>query len=105
MAYNKYKAQKHSIDGYLFDSKKEAQRYSELKLLEKAGQITALKVHPVYKLSIGQKHICNYESDFEYYDSACGDGVIEDCKGYKTPVYRLKKKLMRVIFGVEIKET
>src|SRR5438552_15212615 len=95
LRYSKYKAKPHIIDGYRFDSKKEAQRYSELKLLEYAGEISHLIVHPSFIIEINKVTICCYEADFRYLE--LGKPIVEDVKGYKTPVYKLKKKLMKAL--------
>jgi hypothetical protein len=93
-----------TVDGIRFDSRKEARRFAELKLLERAGEIRDLEVHPRYPLTVNEQEVCVYEADF-FYREKDGRVVIEDVKGVKTPVYRLKKKLMRALLGVEIRET
>jgi hypothetical protein len=95
---HKYRAKAMTIDGIRFDSKKEAKRYIELKMLEKAGKIKELKLQPVFLLQEGfhrnGKAIrqITYRADFEYIDEK-GQKVVEDVKGFKTDVYKLKKKL------------
>ena len=95
---HKYNAKKIVIDGIEFDSKKEGKRYQELKMLEKAGKIKDLKLQPVFLLQEGfyyqGKAIrqITYRADFEYVDEK-GNRVVEDVKGFKTDVYKLKKKL------------
>lgn len=96
---NKYNAVKTQVDGYTFDSKREAARYGELKLLERAGEISNLKIHPRYEIvpgyNIGEEWVrpVHYEGDFEY---AEGDQIItEDIKGVETGVFKLKAKLFR----------
>ena len=104
----KYRNVKIVVDGITFDSAKEARRYSELKLLERAGQITGLEIQPSFRLVVNNCLICTYKADFRYaMDTPHVRGlvVVEDVKGMKTPVYRLKKKLMLAIHGVEILET
>jgi len=124
---SKYKAVKTTIDGITFDSKKEAKRYTELKLLEKAGHITHLELQPEYQITINGAKICKYKADFryftvrqenneQYYNSKgewqtptmTGDKegqIVEDVKGFKTPIYRLKKKLVEASYpGTLIKE-
>lgn len=89
-----------NIDGYRFASKKEAHRYLELKLLEKASQVTNLSIQPRFILQcaftdntgIKQRPI-EYVADFAYYDKHTKTDVVEDVKGVKTDVYKLKKKL------------
>ena len=124
---NKYKAVKTTIDGITFDSKREAQRYSQLKLMEKAGMITHLELQPEYKIIINGVKICSYKGDFQYFtvrredekpyrnskgelvvQTMTGDPeghILEDTKGFKTPIYRLKKKLVEACFpGTQILE-
>lgn len=100
---NKYGAVKKTIDGYTFDSSGEAKRYMELRMLGKAGKITALSLQLRYRLSVNGVHVCDYYPDFTYYEH--GVLVVEDFKGLKTPVYQLKKKLMLAIHGITIRET
>jgi hypothetical protein len=95
------------LDGYTFDSKMEARRYQELKLLHKAGEINGLEVHKVFSLDANGVHICNYEADFCYWVRR-GHGieyVVEDVKGKRTDMYLLKKKLMKALLGISILET
>jgi len=99
---NKYHARRTYRNGYVFASLAEAERYSELQLMEKAEAIHHLTVHPVYILTVNGVHIGNYIGDFEYWES--GKQIVEDVKGFSTPVYKLKKKLMAAIHGIEITE-
>ena len=101
---NKYHAKRTEVDGHTFDSAKEARRYSELKLLERAGEIVGLRLQPKFPLVVNDTKIADYKGDFEYRD-ASGRRILEDTKGFKTPVYRLKKKLVRALYGIEILET
>ena len=95
----KYGNKKTIIDGITFDSALEAARYSELKLLQRAGAIRDLKLQPVFELIPGftkngvtyRKTV--YKADFAYFDVEKGKTVIEDTKGFKTKEYILKKKL------------
>ena len=98
----KYKAIRTEIDGHTFASKAEANRYRHLKILEQAGQISNLSLQPRYALDVNGVHIANYIADFRYWNE--GGRVIEDVKGMKTPVYRLKKKLMLACHGIVIEE-
>ena len=100
---NKYKAIKTVVDGITFDSKKEARRYGQLKMLVSAGQISELKLQPRFDLIVNGKKCGFYKADFDYIEA--GKRVIEDVKGMKTPVYNLKKKLVKAIYGVDIFET
>jgi hypothetical protein len=93
-------------DGYTFDSKAEFRRYQELKLLEKAGEIYNLQVHVPFPLVVEGILVCTYEADFVYQlpSGSLGDLVVEDVKGYRTDLYRLKKKLMYACKGIKIQE-
>lgn len=101
----KYHNSKTVIDGIRFDSKKEAKRYLELKILEKAGVIKELKRQVPYilidKSCYGRAIKC--VADFVYLEN--GQLVVEDVKGVRTPVYKLKKRLMAEVYGIEVKET
>ena len=109
---SKYGNVRTSCDGIQFDSLAEARRYSELKLLEKAGIVRRLSCHPVYRFVVGTIDVGGYEADFSYeergavrLDGIGWDTVVEDVKGVRTAVYRLKKKLMLACHGIEIRET
>jgi hypothetical protein len=104
-ARSKYRAKPTVIDGHRFHSKKEAERYCELKIMIDAGAITALRLQPSFDLIVNGQLICKYVADFDYYNWKDGIGVVEDCKGYRTPVYGLKKKLMKALHGITILET
>ena len=100
----KYRNKKTSIDGIRFDSKREANRYIELKLLERAGAIKDLKRQVPYILIDKSRYgrAIKYVADFVYYED--DKLVVEDVKGVRTPVYKLKKRLMAERFGIEVKE-
>ena len=110
---NKYGNVKVELDGQTFDSKKEARRYAELKLLEQAGEITMLKTQVKYELQPGftdgkgrRVKPIYYIADFEYYTKD-GDRVIEDVKSpatRKNTVYKMKKKMLAYQYGYEIQE-
>ncbi len=100
---NKYGAKKTIVDGIKFDSKKEARRYNALVMLEKAGAIQNLELQPRYDLIINGKKCGFYKADFRYTEK--GKTVVEDVKGMKTPVYNLKKKLIKAIYDIDIFET
>ena len=106
---SKYNAKKIMVDGITFDSKKEAKRYTELKLLERAGKITGLELQPEFELQPAfdkdGKHYrkITYKADFHYIED--GQNIVEDVKGYRTDVYKLKKKLFEYKYqGLTIKE-
>ncbi len=125
MRRRKYGNTKITVDGIQFDSKREAARYQELKLLERAGVISFLQRQTKFQL-IPDQHApsnavytkgprkgqrkpgkllekeCSYIADFCYIQN--GETVVEDAKGYRTEVYRIKKKLMLERYGIQIRE-
>ncbi len=106
---NKYHARKVALDGYIFDSQAEARRYQELRLLEQAGEIEGLVVHPRYPLIVRDVNCGYYEADSSYWqpiDECESALVVEDVKSKptRTAVYRLKKKLVKALYGIEIQE-
>lgn len=84
-------------DGHAFDSKKEAQRYLELSLLEKIGEISQLELQKEFELLPKQKgeRAVKYIADFYYYDAGKEIFVAEDVKGMKTQAYIIKRKLFK----------
>lgn len=108
MAYNKYGNKKIRLpDGTVYDSKKEYKRHMELMLLQRAGEISHLKRQVKYELIPKQdgERAVYYVADFVYKDTRTGKEVVEDCKGYKTDVYKLKRKMLRYRYGIKILET
>lgn len=101
---SKYGAVRTEIDGITFASKAEAKRYGELKLLASGKVIEGLVLQPSFELIVNGAKIGVYRADFQYWDNEQGCRVVEDVKGMKTPVYRLKKKLMHALHGIEIVE-
>lgn len=125
---NKYGNRKITRDGETFDSVKEWRRYNELLLLERAGAIQGLERQVAFELIPAQyeevytgeyykrgehkgepkiKRVCaekavTYIADFVYYEG--GEKIVEDTKGFKTPEYILKRKLMRYLLGIKIQE-
>ena len=93
------------VDGIRFDSKGEARRWGELKLMERAGQIRDLERQVPYRLEVNGELVSKYVADFRYFDRAKSVTVVEDFKGHKTPEYRIKAKLMKALHRVEILET
>lgn len=125
MPRNKYGNRKITVDGVTFDSKKEAARYRELKLLERAGEISNLELQAKYVLIPAQRASssdtykcgpnkgkpkpgkllekeCSYIADFSYLRD--GKFVVEDTKGVRTEVYKIKRKLMLERYGIQISE-
>lgn len=102
---NKYRNVKTVVDGIEFASKLEAKRYAELRLLERAFQIMCLELQPKFTISLNDIPICTYVADFKYFaDGDLNNVIVEDVKGMKTPVYRLKKKLVEAQYGIQIME-
>lgn len=94
------------FDGYRFDSKAEAARYIELRALERDGDIRQLEIHPKFPLVIHEQDCGVYIADFCYL-TAAGERVIEDVKSpatRKLAVYRLKKRQVWALYGIEIRE-
>ena len=119
---SKYGNRKITKDGFTFDSLKEYKRWSELSLLERAGQITDLKRQVKFVLIPAQREPektgkrggrikgrllekeCSYIADFVYTDACTGIPVVEDAKGMRTEVYKIKRKLMLYVHGIKISE-
>jgi hypothetical protein len=124
---NKYGNKKVIVDGLVFDSKREAKRYKELKLLEMCGAIKDLKRQVVFELIPTQREestrvytkgrkkgqpiegkviekAVTYIADFTYIDSSTGKMVVEDSKGMRTRDYVIKRKLMLYVHGIKIQE-
>lgn len=100
---SKYGNRRTEVDGISFASAKEARRWSELRLLERAGQISGLERQVRYRMEVRGVPVTTYVADFRYERE--GGYVVEDAKGFATDVYKLKKKLMRAVFDIEIQET
>lgn len=108
---SKYNSKKTVIDGQKFDSKKEANRYQELVLLEKAGVIKNLSRQVKFVLIPAQRdeatgkvieRECSYKADFKYEED--GKTVVEDVKGFRTKEYIIKRKLLLYQYGIRIRE-
>lgn len=102
---SKYGARKTEVDGILFDSVAEADRYSQLKLLEYNGDIKDLVLQPAYPLIVNELKIGVYKADFVYRDCKTNQVVVEDCKGFRTREFIMKRKLMQALYGITILET
>lgn len=125
MRRSKYGNRKTVVDGITFDSKKEANRFRELQLLERAGKITALQrqvkyvliptqrecTNKIYKKGVNKGNLkpgkvlekeCSYIADFAYIQD--GAYVVEDTKGVRTEAYKIKRKLMLERYGIQIRE-
>jgi len=103
---HKYNAIQVDCDGYKFASKLEYSRYLWLKEWLRNGKILNLEVHPRYDLhTINDTKVCVYEADFRY--SVQGEpskAVVEDVKGFRTDIFKLKKKWIKLEHGIEVRE-
>jgi hypothetical protein len=100
---SKYSNVKTVRDGIRFDSKREADRYDQLRLLAIAGHITNLQVHPTFELhALGGLRVGKYIADFAYRDERTQRLVVEDVKGVQTAVFRLKSKMVKAEHGIEV---
>ena len=91
--------------GFKFDSKWEAERWGQLKSMEKAGVVTQLERQVRYDLTVNDVKICDYIADFRYLleeESGLSKLVVEDAKGVLTSEFKLKKKLMKAVHNVDI---
>lgn len=118
---HKYRAKRTTVDGITFASKKEATRYQELRLWEKSGGIRNLRLQPRFVLSVDNAlypendqgrmiELGSYVGDFAYEECDHANGhrgwkdVVEDVKGFRTPLYCWKKKHVEAQFGITIRE-
>lgn len=107
---SKYHNKKIICDGYKFDSKKEANYYTKLKLLQRAGLIKDLELQktfilqPSFKLNNKTLRQITYIADFTYISVSDNRQHVVDVKGFKTDVYKLKKKLFEYKYKIEIEE-
>lgn len=100
MKFNKYGNKKVVINNINFHSKKEAYRYQELLFLAKIGKIEIDEnfLQPKFKIEINGFHICYYIADFRYLDIEKSIWIVEDVKGFKTPLYKIKAKMFKAIY-------
>jgi gamma-glutamylcyclotransferase (GGCT)/AIG2-like uncharacterized protein YtfP len=101
---SKYGNKKVDVGDLRFDSKREAARYGELLLRARIGEIEAIETQPRYPIVVEGKKIATYVADFRYRLRATGETVVEDVKGVRTAVYRIKKKLVEALYEIEIVE-
>lgn len=101
---NKYHAKKTVLDGIVFDSRREANRYAELKLLQRAGEIKSLRCQVPFELIPSQdgERAVKYIADFVYEEN--GKEVVEDAKGFHPKEYIIKRKLMLWVHGIKVRE-
>jgi len=99
--YNKYRNIKTEIDGIVFDSKKEAAKYCELKMRVKCEDLIKFERQVPFIIMVNNTKICTYYADFVTYSKA-GIREVLDVKGVKTQIYRLKKKLIKALYNIDI---
>tara|TARA_Y100000114_G_scaffold61330_1_gene56252 strand:+ start:154 stop:528 length:375 start_codon:yes stop_codon:yes gene_type:complete len=102
---NKYFAKKTLFMGFKFDSKWEAERWGQLKSMEKAGVVTQLERQVRYDLIVNDVKICDYIADFRYLleeENGLSKLIVEDAKGVLTSEFKLKKKLMKAVHNIDI---
>jgi hypothetical protein len=102
---SKYNNKKTIINGITFDSKKEGDRYVFLTRREEIGEILDLHLQVPFNFVLDGKKMFVYKSDFVYYDKTINKTIIEDVKGMRTPLYKLKKKLIEHQHQIKITET
>jgi hypothetical protein len=98
MSKNKYRAHIVKSDGHTFDSKAEFKRFCELKLLLHAKKIINLDVHPRYRADVNDIKICDIEMDFRYIIVETNQQIVEDVKGFDTPISKLKRRLLKALY-------
>ena len=102
---SKFGAKKTIVDGITFDSKWESERYGQLRAMERGGIVTDLELQVKYDIVINDIKICKYIADFVYKEES-PDGeikeIVEDAKGFETPEFKLKKKLMKAVHNIDI---
>jgi hypothetical protein len=104
---SKYGNRKTEVDGIMFDSVKEANRYRLLVILQGASQIYNLRRQVRYPLHVNGVKIGTYVADFVYeldVNGAAGETIVEDVKGVRTPMYQWKRKHLKAEYGIEILE-
>jgi len=104
--YNKYNAKKTEFMGYKFDSKWEAERYGQLSSMALAGVVKDLERQVKYEIVVNNHKICNYIADFVYilvHENGKKEKIVEDAKGVQTTDFKLKMKLMKAVFDIDIK--
>lgn len=102
IAESKWRNVRTTVDEFTFASKREANRYAELKIELLAGEIAELELQKIFSLDVNGVHICDYIADFVYQRN--GAQIVEDAKGKATDLFVVKKALMRAIRGIEVIE-
>lgn len=96
-----------TVDGVVFDSKGESTRYTQLRMLERAGQIRDIELQPSWDVTINGQKLCSYSADFSYFDIARNRPVIEDVKSTgtaKDAAYKLRKRAAELQHNIKVEE-
>jgi len=107
MAKNKFivvEPERRTMDGIVFASKKEMLRYADLKMLQKAKEISDLQLQPKFPVLLNEQLLCTYTADFSYTTKE-GKAVIEELKSTgtaKDAAYRLRKKAAEIYYGMKV---
>lgn len=101
---HKFGAIRSTVDNLSFDSRAEAARYQELTLLLQFGTISQLRLQTKWPLIVNGITISSYISDFDYLEGEVSELKVEDVKGVRTPLYRLKRKHFEAQYGIKIIE-
>ncbi|MCL5952181.1 MAG: DUF1064 domain-containing protein [Chloroflexi bacterium] len=99
---SKYRNIRTTVDGITFASQREANRYAELVIELKAGEIEELVLQKPFSLDVNGVHVCDYIADFVYRRK--GAQIVEDAKGKRLELFRIKKLLMKAVLGIEVVE-
>jgi Protein of unknown function (DUF1064) len=99
---SKWRNVRTTVDEITFASKREANRYAELRIELLAGEIAELELQKTFSLDVNGAHICDYVADFVYQRN--GAQIVEDAKGKATDVFRIKQALMRAIHRIDVVE-
>jgi hypothetical protein len=99
---SKYGARKTVLDGIKFDSKAEANYYAALKQRETAGEVYEVDLQPPFALTVNGHLVATYRADFQFWDSIERRTRVVDVKGFDTPVSKLKRKMVKALYGVDV---
>lgn len=97
----KYNNKKCTYKGIKFDSIGERDRYKQLELMQCSGEIANLNVQTKFPIIVNEVKICTYIADYTYKDKQ-GNYIVEDFKGVQTAIFKLKKKLMLAVHGIDV---
>lgn len=105
---NKYQNRTTVRDGKSFDSKKEAERYQELRFLQQANLIRNLRCQVPFDMTVNGRRVCRYIADFVYEDVETSSTIVEDVKGYRKgcayQTFRIKARLLEACYGLTVQE-